>query len=59
MAKAVIPYRAFAEKFAVTDAQSIASRLQEIVAEFLHESQKDVKASRSDLKNDREEIKAR
>jgi nanoRNase/pAp phosphatase (c-di-AMP/oligoRNAs hydrolase) len=59
MAKAVIPYRAFAEKFAVTDAQSIASRLQEIVAVFLHETPKDVKPNRSDVKNEREEIKVR
>jgi nanoRNase/pAp phosphatase (c-di-AMP/oligoRNAs hydrolase) len=59
MAKAVIPYRAFTEKFAVADAQMIAGRLQEIVAEFLHDTQKDVKAPRADAKNEREEIKVR
>jgi nanoRNase/pAp phosphatase (c-di-AMP/oligoRNAs hydrolase) len=59
MAKAVIPYRAFTDKFEVRDAQSIAMRLQEIVAEFLHEAQKDVKAPRPEVKSDREEIKAR
>ena len=46
MAKAVIPYRAFTEKFAVADAQMIAARLQEIVAEFLHDTQRIVKAQR-------------
>jgi hypothetical protein len=59
MAKAVIPYRAFTEKFAVADAQTIAARLQEIVAEFLHDGQKDVKALRADAKNEREELKVR
>src|SRR5262249_3352658 len=60
MAKAVIPYRAFAEKFNVTEAQMIATRLQEIVASFLHETPaKDVKAVRNEVKNEREEIKAR
>ena len=38
MAKAVVPMRAFREKFGdVTDAQSIGARLQEIVREFLHD----------------------
>src|SRR5580765_7274002 len=46
MAKAVIPYRAFTEKFSIADAQSIASRLQEIVATFLHDTPRDVKAPR-------------
>jgi nanoRNase/pAp phosphatase (c-di-AMP/oligoRNAs hydrolase) len=59
MAKAVIPYRAFAQKFNVADAQMIAIRLQEIVASFLHETPKDVKGLRNDVKNEREEIKAR
>src|SRR5690349_22423320 len=59
MAKAVIPFRAFTEKFQVHDAQLIAMRLQEIVAEFLHETQKDMKLARPEVKNDHEEIKAR
>ena len=43
----------------ITDAQSIASRLQEIVAVFLHETAKRrERPNRSDLKNEREEIKA-
>ena len=46
MAKAVIPYRAFREKFGVNDAQTIPARLQEIVSSFLHELPKDVKTPR-------------
>src|SRR5712691_6491570 len=44
MAKAVIPFRAFCEKFGILDAQIISTRLQELVAQFLHEAPKDMKA---------------
>jgi hypothetical protein len=43
----------------VSDAQTIATRLQEIVGAFLHETPKDVKTLKNDVKNEREEIKAR
>jgi nanoRNase/pAp phosphatase (c-di-AMP/oligoRNAs hydrolase) len=37
MAKAVVPYRAFRDKFEITDATMIGSRLHEMVAQFLHD----------------------
>jgi nanoRNase/pAp phosphatase (c-di-AMP/oligoRNAs hydrolase) len=60
MAKAVMPYRAFVEKFGVTDAQRIAATLHEIVAAFLHEATvKDAKAPRAEVRAEREELKTR
>jgi nanoRNase/pAp phosphatase (c-di-AMP/oligoRNAs hydrolase) len=38
MAKAVVPMRAFREKFGDLDAEQIAPKLHELVAHFLHES---------------------
>jgi len=38
MAKAVVPMRAFREKFGDAPAEDIGKRLQELVAQFLHEA---------------------
>ena len=38
MAKAVVPMRAFREKYGDTPAEEIGKRLQELVAQFLHEA---------------------
>ena len=38
MAKAVIPMRAFREKFGALEAASVGARLQELVTQFLHEA---------------------
>jgi len=38
MAKAVVPMRAFREKYGETPAEDIGRRLQELVAQFLHEA---------------------
>jgi nanoRNase/pAp phosphatase (c-di-AMP/oligoRNAs hydrolase) len=38
MAKAVVPMRAFRDKFHVDSADEISARLQEMVAQFLHEA---------------------
>ena len=59
MAKAVIPFGAFREKFGIVDAQDIGMRLEELVAQFLHETPKDGKIQRSEIKSEHEEVKAR
>jgi uncharacterized protein (DUF2267 family) len=38
MAKAVVPMHAFREKFAIGEEDDIGARLQELVAQFLHEA---------------------
>ena len=38
MAKAVVPMRAFREKFGDAPAEDIGRRLHELVAQFLHEA---------------------
>jgi nanoRNase/pAp phosphatase (c-di-AMP/oligoRNAs hydrolase) len=38
MAKAVVPMRAFQDKFALEDTGAISAKLQELVAQFLHDS---------------------
>jgi nanoRNase/pAp phosphatase (c-di-AMP/oligoRNAs hydrolase) len=38
MAKAVVPMRAFREKFGTVDTDNIGARLQELVSQFLHET---------------------
>src|SRR3954467_12699874 len=38
MAKAVVPMRAFREKFGIVDTDDIGARLQELVSQFLHET---------------------
>jgi hypothetical protein len=37
MAKAVVPMRAFREKFGALTADAISAKLQELAAQFLHE----------------------
>jgi nanoRNase/pAp phosphatase (c-di-AMP/oligoRNAs hydrolase) len=46
MAKAVVPIHAFREKFGDLDGPGIGARLQQLVAEFLHEPVKDLKAQK-------------
>ena len=58
MAKAVIPFRAFRDKFEIVDTQEINTRLHELVAQFLHEAPKEQKIQKSE-RTDHEEIKAR
>jgi nanoRNase/pAp phosphatase (c-di-AMP/oligoRNAs hydrolase) len=38
MAKAVVPMRAFQDKFALEDTGAISAKLQELVGQFLHDS---------------------
>jgi hypothetical protein len=38
MAKAVVPVQAFRDKFDVRETDGVNARLQELVAQFLHES---------------------
>src|SRR5467141_245794 len=46
MAKAVVPMRAFREKFGDLSGEGISARLQELVAQFLHEAQRDVRGQK-------------
>ena len=46
MAKAVVPMRAFRQKFGDLSGEQLSARLQELVAQFLHEAQKDVKTQK-------------
>jgi hypothetical protein len=64
MAKAVMPIKAFRDKFGDLGGQSLTGRLHELVAEFLHENApKDGKSVREDghseAKVEHEPIKAR
>ncbi len=56
MAKAVVPIGKFRDKYQITDTDQIMPRLQELVAQFLHElPAKDARAKA----DDKEELKAR
>jgi nanoRNase/pAp phosphatase (c-di-AMP/oligoRNAs hydrolase) len=46
MAKAVMPFTAFAQKFGVTDPAGIGRLLQDLVAQFLHDTPKDGKSQK-------------
>ena len=73
MAKAVMPMRAFREKFNVLETEDIGARLQELVGLFLHDAQKDVRGQKpestdvrshkaegtSEARSEPEEIKVR
>jgi nanoRNase/pAp phosphatase (c-di-AMP/oligoRNAs hydrolase) len=59
MAKAVVPMRAFREKFGELTADDIGPRLQELVTHFLHDTPKDGKMPKGDGKSEAEEVKAR
>ncbi len=43
MAKAVVPWRAFQDKYEITDPQQVEQRLHELVAHFLHDTALDHK----------------
>ena len=63
MAKAAIPMRAFREKFGDIQADDIGARLHDLVAQFLHEAQKEVRSLKSEVRSDgrseTEEVKSR
>jgi nanoRNase/pAp phosphatase (c-di-AMP/oligoRNAs hydrolase) len=63
MAKAVVPMQAFREKFGVLESEDIGARLQQLVAQFLHEAPREVKGQkaevRSEAKQESEEVKLR
>jgi hypothetical protein len=46
MAKAVMPFTAFVQKFGVSDPAAISARLQDLVAQFLHDAPKETKAQK-------------
>jgi nanoRNase/pAp phosphatase (c-di-AMP/oligoRNAs hydrolase) len=59
MAKAVVPMRAFREKFGDLNAEGITSRLREIAAEFLHDGAKELKGQKPEPKAEaRPEVEA-
>jgi nanoRNase/pAp phosphatase (c-di-AMP/oligoRNAs hydrolase) len=51
MAKAVVPMRAFREKFGDLDAEQIAPKLHELVAHFLHEAAATAEKKRETVKS--------
>ena len=63
MAKAVVPMQAFREKFGDHAAADIPARLQDLMAQFLHEGPRDGRGARTDgrtePRGDHEEVKAR
>jgi nanoRNase/pAp phosphatase (c-di-AMP/oligoRNAs hydrolase) len=67
MAKAVVPMRAFREKFGDIQAESIGLRLQELIAQFLHEAPREARGQRidgrsegaGDGRTEKEELKTR
>jgi nanoRNase/pAp phosphatase (c-di-AMP/oligoRNAs hydrolase) len=48
MAKAVVPMRAFREKFGELSADAITAKLQELAVHFLHEAPKEVKSAKAE-----------
>jgi nanoRNase/pAp phosphatase (c-di-AMP/oligoRNAs hydrolase) len=63
MAKAVVPMRAFREKFGNLSGDEIGAKLQELVMQFLHEAPKEVRSLKSEVRSeertDTEEVKTR
>jgi nanoRNase/pAp phosphatase (c-di-AMP/oligoRNAs hydrolase) len=58
MAKAVVPMHGFRQKFGDLTGDDVGVRLQELVAQFLHDA-KDAKAPKADGRPEPEEVKAR
>src|SRR5213083_1674782 len=58
MAKAVVPMRAFREKFGDLPGEMIGARLHELVQEFLAHDPKEVRSSKVELKSDKVEVKS-
>jgi nanoRNase/pAp phosphatase (c-di-AMP/oligoRNAs hydrolase) len=58
MAKAVVPYQDFRDKFGISQPDEISARLQELMLQFLHEAPKDGKPHR-ESRAEHEEVKAR
>src|SRR5947199_3374738 len=52
MAKAVVPMRALRVKFGDLSGEGIGARLQELVAQFLHEAQRDVRGQKPEGKGE-------
>jgi nanoRNase/pAp phosphatase (c-di-AMP/oligoRNAs hydrolase) len=60
MAKAVVPMRAFREKFGDLNAEGISAKLRELATEFLHDTTKDLKnPPKSEPRPEAEAVKAR
>ncbi len=59
MAKAVVPIRAFREKFGDLQMDGIGPRLRKLVQEFLHEAPKEGRSEKEEVKGEREEAKVR
>ncbi len=63
MAKAVVPMRAFRERFGDPNSDDISTKLQELVTQFLHDTPRDGRAPKVDGKSEGrtepEEVKAR
>ena len=63
MAKAVVPMRAFREKFGDLGADDVAPKLHELMGHFLHEAPKEkdreVRSQKSEVRSEHEEIKTR
>ena len=53
MAKAVVPIRAFREKFGDLQMDGIGPRLHKLVQEFLHESPKEGRSEKEEAKGER------
>jgi nanoRNase/pAp phosphatase (c-di-AMP/oligoRNAs hydrolase) len=54
MAKAVVPIQLFRDKYGIREADEIAPRLQEMMAQFLHEAPRDARP-----REEKEELKTR
>ena len=58
MAKAVVPMRAFREKFGDLSGDDIAARLRDFVRDFLQHDGKEVRSTKSEVRSDvRHEMK--
>jgi nanoRNase/pAp phosphatase (c-di-AMP/oligoRNAs hydrolase) len=59
MAKAVVPMRAFRDKFGDLQAADIAAHLHHLVEQFLHEGMREGKSQKVEAKTAEEEVKTR
>ena len=60
MAKAVVPMRAFREKFGDPSGEEIGAKLQALAHEFLaHDGMREVRSPKSEVRSESEEVKSR
>ena len=60
MAKAVVPMRAFREKFGDPSGEEIGAKLQALAHEFLaHDGTREVRSTKSEARSESEEVKSR